>query len=243
MEKEFLEQCLADGMSLDQIGELAGKHPSTVSYHLKKHGLIPVGRAKHAPKGQLDEQRLHELVAAGLTIRAMAEELGLSYTAVRHHLARLGLETKRTKTRKALAEGRRIGLPERVQHECQVHGVTNFALRSDRNSYVCVRCASERVSRRRREVKRTLGEEAGGKCLICGYSKFMSAFEFHHLDPDEKSFGISQGGRCRSLAAARAEAEKCVLLCSNCHAAVEAGELDLPEDVAAKVDPPDEPPK
>ncbi len=38
MEKEFLEQCLTEGMSLEAIGKRAGKHESTVSYWLKKHG-------------------------------------------------------------------------------------------------------------------------------------------------------------------------------------------------------------
>lgn len=39
MDKGWLEECLAAGMSLDAIGERAGKHPSTVSYWLKKYGL------------------------------------------------------------------------------------------------------------------------------------------------------------------------------------------------------------
>jgi DNA-binding CsgD family transcriptional regulator len=243
MTKEFLEECLAKGMSLAQIGEVTDRHPSTVSYHLKKHGLVPVGRAKHAPKGSLDENRLRELVSAGLTIRAIATELGLSYTAIRHHMARLGLETKRMRARRDLAELRRGGMPDQIERECPVHGLTDFRLRSERVSYTCVRCASERVSRRRREVKAILVEEAGGKCLLCGYSQSLAALEFHHRDRKMKSFGISRGGRCRSLDAARKEAEKCDLLCSNCHAAVEAGVLDLPNDVAAKVDPPDESPK
>jgi IS30 family transposase len=32
MKRRFLEDCLAAGMSLGAIGELAGRHPSTVSY-------------------------------------------------------------------------------------------------------------------------------------------------------------------------------------------------------------------
>jgi hypothetical protein len=39
MDKRFLEDCLAKGMSLETIGEQVGKHPSTVGYWLKKHGL------------------------------------------------------------------------------------------------------------------------------------------------------------------------------------------------------------
>jgi hypothetical protein len=55
----------------------------------------------------------------------------------------------------------------------------------------------------------------------------MAALEFHHLEPEEKCFQI--GVRyARSLDRARAEARKCALLCSNCHAEVEAGVAVLP---------------
>jgi IS30 family transposase len=51
MDKGWLEERLTAGMSLEAIGERAGKHPSTVSYWLKKHGLKAAGGAAHAPKG------------------------------------------------------------------------------------------------------------------------------------------------------------------------------------------------
>ena len=56
MDKRFLEECLAQGLSLDQIGERAGKHPSTISFHLKKFGLIANGTQRHSPRGELGEE-------------------------------------------------------------------------------------------------------------------------------------------------------------------------------------------
>ncbi|MGN6558485.1 MAG: helix-turn-helix domain-containing protein [Solirubrobacterales bacterium] len=50
MEKELLEECLAEGMSLEAIGKQVGKHESTVSYWLKKHGLAAARAEKHASK-------------------------------------------------------------------------------------------------------------------------------------------------------------------------------------------------
>jgi hypothetical protein len=50
----------------------------------------------------------------------------------------------------------------------------------------------------------------------------------NHLDPAEKRFGLGSRGLARSIAALREEARKCVLLCSNCHAQVEAGVVALP---------------
>jgi hypothetical protein len=64
--------------------------------------------------------------------------------------------------------------------------------------------------------------------VICGYSRCQQALQFHHLDPATKRFHLGHNGVCRSLTKSRAEAKKCVLLCANCHAEVEAGLAGLP---------------
>ena len=59
----------------------------------------------------------------------------------------------------------------------------------------------------------------GGKCKKCGYSKNIAALQFHHLDPNAKNFKL--GHRMlsnRSWDAILEEAQKCILLCANCHA-------------------------
>ena len=56
----------------------------------------------------------------------------------------------------------------------------------------------------------------GGKCE-CG-EEHPSALQFHHRDPDEKSFGLAAQGYTRSWKVVHAEAKKCALLCANCHA-------------------------
>jgi hypothetical protein len=86
----------------------------------------------------------------------------------------------------------------------------------------------ERVSRRRRKMKLMLVAEAGGRCVLCGYDRCVSALHFHHVDPATKRFHLSMQGATRSLASVRAEMSKCVLLCANCHAEVEAGLTNLP---------------
>ena len=49
VEKEFLEDCLAKGMSLPQIGELVGRLPGTVGYWVAKHRLVANGSEKFTP--------------------------------------------------------------------------------------------------------------------------------------------------------------------------------------------------
>ncbi len=77
--------------------------------------------------------------------------------------------------------------------------------------------------KRRRAVKQQLVAEAGGAHERCGYDRYLGALAFHHRDPEAKRFSISQAGVARSIERARAEAAKCILLCSNCHAEGESG--------------------
>jgi 5-methylcytosine-specific restriction endonuclease McrA len=129
--------------------------------------------------------------------------------------------TKWAQRQRALASGQ-----QRIESLCPRHGQTTFIRRSA-GGYRCASCRSEAVSRRRRRIKAVLVEEAGGSCAVCGYDRCVSALEFHHRVPAEKRFSLSHRGVARSLEKARAEASKCVLLCANCHAEVEAGIVAL----------------
>jgi transcription elongation factor Elf1 len=221
MEKEFLESCLAEEMSLDAIGERAGKHPSTVGYWLKKHGLEAVGKGTHAPNAKVDPQRLRARVEEGASIQRMGEEFGVGRSTIRYWLQKLGLETDRSSRLRETRDACREGL-RRVYLKCPKHGHTAFHARQD-GGFRCGRCNSDAVSKRRRSLKRAIVEEAGGRCALCGFDGHPAALQFHHLDPSTKSFHVAEGGLTRSIAKVRAEAEKCVLLCANCHAQVEVG--------------------
>lgn len=69
--------------------------------------------------------------------------------------------------------------------------------------------------RRRPQIKAQLLIERGGRCQDCGYARLRGALEFHHLDPRTKSFNLS--GFLGSIERARHEADKCSLVCANCH--------------------------
>jgi transposase len=230
MDKGFLEECLAQGMSLEAIGNGLGKHPSTVSYWLKRYGLTAAGKERHSPRGGLEKKLLETFVDEGLTLREIARRLDRSASTVRHWMDRYGLKTDRR--RRAIP----AGCPSRAQMRCQVHGVTEF-VREGREYYRCVNCRAKAVAKRRRVVKRTLVEEAGGRCVICDYGRCQQALHFHHLDPATKKFNLGHQGQCRALDRSREEAKKCVLLCGNCHAEVEAGLSELPVDFQPEVNP------
>ena len=68
----------------------------------------------------------------------------------------------------------------------------------------------------RRNMKLQAIKLLGGKCSICGYCKCMDALEFHHEDPSIKEFKLGSGNTM-SWKSYKAEALKCILVCSNCH--------------------------
>ena len=84
-----------------------------------------------------------------------------------------------------------------------------------KRSGAVLRCRAKRI--------RKLKEAAGGKCVICGYSKCFRALEFHHVDPHSKKFAVSVSGNTKSWKRMIDEAAKCALVCSNRHREVEDG--------------------
>jgi transposase-like protein len=225
MERRFLEDRLAKSMSLEAIGREVGKHPSTVGYWLKKHDLDACGAKKYAGRGGLPKDDLKKLVEAGATVAEMAESLDRNPSTIRYWLRRYGLEVANPRgRRRQRSDGARF-----ATFECERHGMTEFVLEG-RGYYRCKRCRAAGVAKRRRVVKRKLIEDAGGSCRLCGYRRWPGALQFHHVDPTSKEFHIAHRGYSRSLARSRAEVEKCVLLCANCHAEVEGGFATLPLD-------------
>jgi transposase len=229
MDRETLAAELAEGRSIEAIARDRGRAASTVAYWVNKHGLTSTHAPRHAPRGGIERERLAALVEEGLSIRAIGERLDVSYTTVRHWLRTYGIQTPRGRRLAETAAARASGA-ETTMANCPRHGWTTF-VRRGRDGFRCQQCRTSAVQRRRREVKRQLVEEAGGACVLCGYDRALSGLHFHHLDPAAKTFGVSRHGVTRALDAARAEARKCVLLCSNCHAEVEAGAVQLPQSL------------
>jgi superfamily II helicase len=91
-----------------------------------------------------------------------------------------------------------------------------------KNSSICNSCMT-RV--RRYRTKKRAVEYLGGCCIRCKYEKSLSALEFHHLDPEQKDFSISNQGN-KSWTVIQKELDKCVLICSNCHHEEHSGYTD-----------------
>lgn len=62
----------------------------------------------------------------------------------------------------------------------------------------------------------------GGRCVLCGYDKYIGAMQFHHTDPDKKEFSIGNS-YCLSWSSIMKELDKCILACSRCHTEIHGG--------------------
>lgn len=72
-------------------------------------------------------------------------------------------------------------------------------------------------------------QSLGGKCVSCGGEFEDCCYDFHHLNPSEKEFTISQSNTngARSWLKLRDEIKKCALLCANCHRLVHGGFVEI----------------
>jgi hypothetical protein len=77
---------------------------------------------------------------------------------------------------------------------------------------------------RKLQIVRSLG----GKCSICGYSKNLAAFTFHHTEPGSKEFKLDMRSLSnRTWNSVLKELDKCALVCANCHAELHNPQLNL----------------
>jgi hypothetical protein len=87
----------------------------------------------------------------------------------------------------------------------------------DRPHYGLNMCARHYRRARWQIRKRELVELCGNSCQDCGQSYPLEVYDFHHRNPSKKELKVGHEMVNVSLAALKAEVEKCDLLCANCH--------------------------
>ena len=108
--------------------------------------------------------------------------------------------------------------------KCEWHLCENEA----KVKYCSTKCKNKAsVHRYRKNQKKKAIEYKGGKCELCGYDKCQEALQFHHINPEEKEFGIAKKGITYVWETLKLELDKCICLCANCHAEVHAGITDI----------------
>lgn len=169
------------------------------------------------------EEELRQAVAEGLSHRKMAAKFGCAVMTVRRGLEKYGLKTGISDaSRNCKLCGKE--LTGHQQYFCSWNCKNLFYYRTNKE----VRQSKcHRASQRCLDRKRQLVEAKGGKCERCGYHKNYGVLNFHHKDITTKSFNLN--GRALSNKPwdeVLAEADKCMLLCSNCHLELHYPHLD-----------------
>ena len=87
----------------------------------------------------------------------------------------------------------------------------NLTRRKKTKSYIAKKWENSNIKK--------LKELFGNKCYLCGYCKHPKILQFHHKDGENKEFSLSEKKGC-NIEVLKKEAEKCMLLCPNCHAEI-----------------------
>lgn len=95
--------------------------------------------------------------------------------------------------------------------------LSEFYHHKNRPRHWCKKCDLINTLIRQRIFKEKCIKYKGGKCEICGYDKYIGAFDFHHINPEEKEFGIASAKQRKFDQKVKDELDKCQLLCANCH--------------------------
>lgn len=167
----------------------------------------------------MEKEILEKLIEKKLSTRAMAEILKCSQTNVNYWLRKYGLNTLFISTDKVciICESSLKGKQTSFcSKKCKGESYTSKA-----NNYIC---------QKERSIKRKmfLINEKGGKCEICGYNRNYAALCFHHKDSSDKVFTLdSRKISNTNLNSLIKEAEKCKLLCHNCHMEIHYPSLNL----------------
>jgi len=120
-------------------------------------------------------------------------------------------------------------IEKEIIKNCKKHGETLHVIDSTKTRYRCKKCRVDAVDKRRRLIKQKAVDYKGGSCINCGYSKCITALEFHHIEPDGKDFSISQKGHTRSWDIIKVELDKCILVCANCHREIHDSSINKPK--------------
>lgn len=178
----------------------------------------------------MNKADLITLIKLRLSTYQIAKKMGKSQTTTRHWLKKFGLKTNSLRFRKSQDTINDKGITCRTCPQCKLQrelNKENHYINSKGRAYGwCKGCSNKMSCERQRTRKQQCVALKGGKCIFCGYNKYVGSLEFHHVDPSKKQYNISKL-RSYSITEIKKELDKCILLCRNCHGELHAGIITI----------------
>lgn len=168
------------------------------------------------------KDQLEPYIAKNLSSHQIAKELGCSQTNVRYWIRKYGLKTNSKWMIERKAKSQEIMDGYKTCPKCQQKlelNADNFYMRRNGFHHWCKQCNNTITYTKQKEQKLRSVEYKGSKCCLCGYSKYVGALDFHHIDPSKKDFDLSSL-RSYTWETVQKELDKCILVCRNCHAEI-----------------------
>ena len=177
----------------------------------------------------LDRETVKTQILDGMTIMELAKHYGCSRTTITNFKKENGLvglsKNGRTKAVGGVKLCKSCGTTKDLS-EFYSNGYYNSGTKKYKPN--CKSCEKQIKNKQHysRIVEILAGSDRELKCELCGYKSNLSALQFHHVDPSEKDYAISE---MKSLAfeKVRDEINKCAVLCANCHTEIHNPHLDF----------------
>ena len=119
-----------------------------------------------------------------------------------------------------------VGNPSKICKKCGKLFAPKKQAKTRKYCYDCLPEESYSGAALRKRIKQWSLEYKGFKCEICGYDKCNEALEFHHLNPQEKDFNLSDKDISLDWEIIKKELDKCILVCANCHREIHSKEYN-----------------
>lgn len=159
----------------------------------------------------MNKNDLVTLINKGYSTYRIASELNRSQTTIQKWITRFGLQTQLVKKYHSNRICKTCG---NILKGKQLSFCSRYCKHSNPNR---LKIAYQQQKDRATVRKIKLVQYKGGTCNKCGYNKNLASLTFHHRNPKEKSFTIGKNCSQYSWERLVKEADKCSLMCFNCH--------------------------
>lgn len=221
--KDKYKALINEGLTTYQMADKLNVSASTVKRHLR---MLKWRTLKYVPSTPADKNEMENMVKQNYSTYQIASKMGKSQGYVKHWLKKYCLKTSPVNkygnnTSCKIIQGDTKACPK-CKRVLKINN-ENFYIKKNGKAHAwCRNCNDEITYQKQISRKQKCVEYKGGKCSLCGYNQYIGALDFHHIDPTQKTFNISNL-RSYTWNVLKKELDKCVCLCKNCHAEIHGG--------------------